>query len=59
MAMIYDDIPLTDNYYELCRYDPEDYTEDNSLEFLDWLNETLTTQLEEEGILPWITKRME
>ena len=44
------DIPSTVAYYELYRYDPEDYREDASTEFLDWLNETLTTQLEEEGI---------
>jgi len=50
MIADYDDIPLTGDYYELCSYDPEDYVEDTSTEFLDWLNETLTLQLEEEGI---------
>ena len=55
MTMIYEDIPLTGDYYDLLRYDPEDYVEDNSTEFLDWLNETLTSQLEEEGIcLGWL-----
>ena len=50
MIADYDDIPSTGDYYELCSYDPEDYVEDTSTDFLDWLNETLTHQLEEEGI---------
>ena len=50
MIANYNDVPLTGDYYNQCRYDPEDYVEDESTEFLDWLNETLISQLEEEGI---------
>ena len=47
------DIPSSIDYSDLCRYDPQDYVEDTSTEFLDWMIESLTQQLEEEDNLTY------
>ena len=48
MMMLPEDCPATDDYAGWYKYDVEDYTEDDTTEFLDYVIDVLTQQLEDE-----------